>query len=89
MLIRFKWSGILRGDGYAINIVTTFINELLVSTHYNLADVFTWLSYKGIVLENMFDELDSIDLFKFGREFPMPVYFLSGKFDLLTVPEAT
>ncbi len=87
MLVRFKWSEALGGDAKYIKISNLIVKELLLSSEYKLADVFAWLKNKSHSINLTYEECNqNVDLFKEGIEFKIPVFFLLGKWDLLTVP---
>jgi pimeloyl-ACP methyl ester carboxylesterase len=87
MLVRFKWSEALGGDAKYIKIANLIAKELFLSTEYRLRDVFGWLRNKGHSINLMYESCNqNIDLYREGTEFKIPVFFLLGKYDLLTVP---
>jgi len=57
-------------------------------TSYNkLSDVFGWLRNKSHSINLMYETCNqNIDLYAEGTELKLPVFFLLGKWDLLTVP---
>jgi pimeloyl-ACP methyl ester carboxylesterase len=87
MLVRFKWSEKLGGDARYISITNLIIKELLLSSEYTLKEVFAWLKNKGHSIELMYEECNqNIDMYQEGIELKIPIFFLLGKWDLLTVP---
>jgi pimeloyl-ACP methyl ester carboxylesterase len=87
MLVRFKWSEALGGDAKYINITRLIAGELLLSSEYTFQDALAWLKNKGRSITLMYEECNrDIDLYQEGTEFAMPVFFLLGRYDLLTVP---
>lgn len=87
MLVRFKWSEALGGDAKYIKIANVFIKNLLFSPEYQLLEAFAWLKNKGRSINLMYEECNQhIDLYAEGTDFRIPVCFLLGKYDLLTVP---
>ena len=87
MQVRFKWSAILGGDAKYINITSVFIRELLLSSEYTWSDAFAWLKHKAHSINLMYETCNqNIDLYAEGTDFKVPVFFLLGKYDLLTVP---
>lgn len=87
MLVRFKWSEALGGDSKYIKIANLIAKELFLSTEYNLRDVFGWLKNKGHSINLMYESCNqNIDLYSEGTDLKIPVFFLLGKYDLLTVP---
>lgn len=87
MQVRFKWSNILGGDAKYINITALFIRELLLSSEYTWADAFAWLKHKAHSVNLMYETCNQdIDLYQEGTDLKIPVFFLLGKWDLLTVP---
>ncbi len=87
MLVRFKWSEALGGDAKYIKIANVIAKELFLSTEYRLGDVFGWLRNKGRSINLMYESCNqNINLYQEGTEFKIPVFFLLGKYDLLTVP---
>jgi pimeloyl-ACP methyl ester carboxylesterase len=88
MLVRFKWSEALGGDAKYIKISHLIIKELLLSSEYTLKDAFSWLTHKSRSINHMYEECNqNIDLYKEGTQFNIPVFFLLGCWDLLTVPD--
>ena len=87
MQVRFKWSEALGGDAKYIKIANLVIKELLFSTEYTLTDAFAWLKNKSHSINLTYEECNqNMDLFQDGLAFKIPVFFLLGKWDLLTVP---
>ena len=87
MLVRFKWSEALGGDAKYINITHQIIKDLLLSSEYTLTDSLAWLKHKGHSINLMYEECNqNIDLYREGLDFKIPVYFLLGRWDMLTVP---
>jgi pimeloyl-ACP methyl ester carboxylesterase len=87
MMVRFKWSEALGGDAKYIKIANLVVKELLLSTEYSLTDAFAWLKNKAHSVNLTYEECNqNLDLYKEGTEFKIPVFFLLGKWDLLTVP---
>jgi pimeloyl-ACP methyl ester carboxylesterase len=87
MLVRFKWSEVLGGDAKYIKVSDLVARELLLSTEYTFQDAMNWLKNKGRSINLTYNECNrDIDLYKEGTEFKIPVFFLLGKWDLLTVP---
>jgi pimeloyl-ACP methyl ester carboxylesterase len=87
MLVRFKWSEILGGDAKYIKISNLVTKELLLSTEYTFKDAMAWLKNKGTSINLTYNECNrDINLFNEGTLFKIPVFFLLGKWDLLTVP---
>jgi pimeloyl-ACP methyl ester carboxylesterase len=87
MQVRFKWSAILGGDAKYINITSLFIRELLLSSEYTWWDAFAWLKHKAHSINLMYETCNQdIDLYQEGTDFQIPIFFLLGKWDLLTVP---
>lgn len=87
MQVRFKWSAILGGDAKYINITAVFIRNLLLSSEYTWKDAFDWLKHKAHSINLMYESCNqNIDLYQEGTEFTIPLFFLLGKWDLLTVP---
>lgn len=87
MQIRFKWSAVLGGDAKHINITAIFVRELLLSSEYTWPDAFAWLKRKAHSINLMYETCNqNIDLYQEGTDFKIPVFFLLGKYDLLTVP---
>jgi len=87
MLVRFKWSEVLGGDAKYIKISNLVMRELLLSSEYTFTDAFAWLKNKGHSINLTYEECNqNIDLYQEGTEFKIPVYFLLGRWDLLTVP---
>ncbi len=89
MMVRFKWSNVLGGDAKYINIANLVVRELLFSTEYTFTDALAWLRNKAHSVNLTYEECNqNIDLYKDGTEFKIPVFFLLGKWDLLTVPSS-
>jgi pimeloyl-ACP methyl ester carboxylesterase len=87
MQVRFKWSAILGGDAKYINITLVFVKELLLSSEYTWTDAFNWLKHKAHSINLMYETCNQdIDLYSEGTKFDIPIFFLLGKYDLLTVP---
>jgi pimeloyl-ACP methyl ester carboxylesterase len=87
MLVRFKWSEILGGDAKYIKITNLVIKELLLSSEYTFTDALGWLRNKSHSINLTYEECNrDIDLYKEGTEYKIPVFFLLGHWDLLTVP---
>ena len=87
MQIRFKWSAVLGGDAKYINITAIFIRELLLSSEYTWSDAFAWLKRKAHSINLMYETCNqNKDLYQERTDFKIPVFFLLGKYDLLTVP---
>lgn len=87
MQVRFKWSAILGGDAKYLNITFLFIRELLLCSEYTWTDVFAWLKHKAHSINLMYETCNqNIDLYQEGTDLKIPVFFLLGKWDLLTVP---
>jgi pimeloyl-ACP methyl ester carboxylesterase len=87
MLIRYKWSEALGGDAKYINIRNLIVKELIFSSEYKLTDAFAWIKQKARSINLTYEECNQdLDLFSEGLVFKIPVYFLLGKWDLLTVP---
>lgn len=87
MLVRFKWSEVLGGDAKYIKIANLIVKELFFSTEYTLTDALGWLKNKSNSINLTYEECNQdIDLYKEGTDFQIPVFFLLGKYDLLTVP---
>lgn len=86
-LVRFKWSEKLGGDAKYIKISNLVVKELLLSKEYTFRDALAWLKNKSRSINLAYNECNrDIDLYKEGTQFKMPVYFLLGRWDLLTVP---
>ena len=87
MLVRFKWSEALGGDAKYIKISNLVARELLLSSEYTFMDAMGWLKNKGRSVNLTYKECnDDIDLYTEGTQFKIPIYFLLGRWDLLTVP---
>lgn len=87
MLVRFKWSEALGGDAKYIKIANLVIRELVFSTEYTLRDALGWLKNKEHSINLTYNECNhDIDLYKEGTELKIPIFFLLGRYDLLTVP---
>lgn len=87
MLVRFKWSEALGGDSKYIKIANVFIRNLLLSPEYKFFEAFAWLKNKGRSINLMYEECNQyIDLYAEGTDLKIPIFFLLGKWDLLTVP---
>jgi len=87
MQVRFKWSNALGGDAKYIKITNLIIKELLLSSEYTLMEAFAWLKNKGHSINLMYEDCNqNIDLYKEGTDFNIPIFFLLGKWDLLTIP---
>ncbi len=87
MMVRFKWSEALGGDSKYIKIANLVVKELLLSTEYTLTDALAWLKHKAHSVNLTYEECNqNLDLYKEGTEFKIPVFFLLGKWDLLTIP---
>jgi pimeloyl-ACP methyl ester carboxylesterase len=89
MLVRYKWSDRLGGDAHGFSMVPVVMRDLLLrSREYTLADALAWLKRKGHCVNIMYDGCNQhIDLQAEGTDFDIPVYFLLGRHDLLTVPQ--
>jgi pimeloyl-ACP methyl ester carboxylesterase len=86
-MVRFKWSEVLGGDSKYIKIANLVVKELLFSTEYTLTDAAAWLKNKAHSVNLTYQECnDDLDLYQEGTGFKIPVFFLLGKWDLLTVP---
>lgn len=87
MLVRFKWSEALGGDAKYIKIANIFIKNLLLAPEYKFFEAFAWITNKGRSINLMYEECNQqIDLYAEGTDLKIPVFFLLGKYDLLTVP---
>lgn len=87
MLERYRWSAHLGGDSGNINIVRRFITDLLLHREYAPATIRAWMTNKSTSLNAAYRTcIDTMDLFAEGTDFSIPVFFLIGQHDLLTVP---
>lgn len=87
MLVRFKWSEALGGDAKYIKIANLIARELLLSSEYTFSDAFAWLRNKERSINLAYEAFNrDLDLYRHGTTFKIPVFFLLGRYDLLTVP---
>jgi len=88
MLIRYQWSARLGGDAKNFSISRIFIRDLLISREYSLKTAIMWIKNKSFSINHMYKECnEQIDLFTEGTKFSIPLFFLLGRDDLLTVPK--
>lgn len=87
MLERYRWSAALGGDYRKVNVERLFIRDLLLSREYSLKTALAWMKNKSFSINNAYAECNrDVDLFAEGTDFKIPVFFLLGRHDLLTVP---
>lgn len=87
MLVRYKWSEVLGGDMKHGRIADLVTSEILHSGEYSLVDALRYKDRKRRSITRTYEECNrDIDLFAEGLDLQVPVFFLLGRYDLLTPP---
>ena len=86
-IIRSKLTRKLGGTMYKDSLFNLFIKKMVLSTEYNIIDIYRFIKGNQFSMINIWEEIMEVNFFKEVTSFKIPIYFVLGKHDFTAPSE--